>query len=172
MLPEDAFPNAREIGVVSDTHLPRFGRGLPEELLRGLQGVDLILHAGDLVTLAVLEPLRKIAPVVAVHGNMDGDEVRQALPARRIVVAGGCRIGLVHGDSGRGRTTPERALNSFTGVDAVVFGHSHAPLCEEHDGVLLFNPGSPTDKRTQRRFSYGVLNVDGALWGEIRWLGT
>jgi putative phosphoesterase len=158
------------VGVVSDTHWRGGGRAYPEVLLRGLQGVDLILHAGDLVTLAALEPLWLIAPVVAVAGNVDEMAVRAALPDRRVVQIGPYRVGLTHGHRGVGRNTPERALTTFEFVplDAVVFGHSHEPLCEERDGVLLFNPGSPTDRRFQPEFSFGILHAAERLWGEIR----
>ncbi len=165
---EDAWPEVRRIGVVSDTHWPRRARQYRPALLQGLEGVDLILHAGDLTILAALEPLREIAPVVAVCGNVDEMEVRAALPAQRIVRVGRYRIGLTHGHLGTARTTPERALRSFEpGLDAVVFGHSHAPLHELRDGVLLLNPGSPTDRRHEPRFSYGLLFAENVLRGEL-----
>lgn len=166
---EESFPHARRVGVVSDTHLRSTARPYPNALLQGLQGVDLILHAGDLTVLAALEPLQRIAPVIAVAGNVDEPAVRAALPERRLVRAGAYRIGLVHGDRGTGRTTVERALNAFSFVplDAIVFGHTHAPLCEEHNGILLFNPGSPTDRRLQAEFSFGILHLEDRLWGEV-----
>ncbi len=167
--PDDAWPRARVLGVVSDTHLGYGRRGYPDALLRGLQRVDLILHAGDLVTLAALPPLEAIAPVVAVCGNVDELPVRVVFPTHRVVRAGAYRVGLVHGHQGIGRTTPERAFGAFTGVDAVVFGHSHTPLCEVRDGVLLLNPGSPTDRRREPRFSYALLHVANRLWGEVRY---
>lgn len=150
------------IGVVSDTHIPSRARRIPPRVIAGLRGVDLILHAGDLTELSVLAELRAIAPVEAVVGNVDSLEVMEALPRTRILDVDGRRIGLVHGD-GPGPSTPARVLRAFAGipVDAIVFGHSHAPLCEHRDGLLLFNPGSPTDKRRQPRASYGLLRVEG-----------
>ncbi|MHB9091726.1 MAG: metallophosphoesterase family protein, partial [Chloroflexota bacterium] len=94
--------------MVSDTHISVRARHLPAPLLAALRGVDLILHAGDLVALSVLDELATVAPVEAVHGNVDGWEVINALPRTRIVQAGGKRIGLVHGD-GAGSSTLLRA---------------------------------------------------------------
>jgi putative phosphoesterase len=156
------------IGVISDTHIPSRARAIPPAALAALAGSDLILHAGDLTRLAVLEPLRAIAPVLAVYGNVDPWEVAHRLPRRVLVLAGRWRIGLVHGNEGEQRTTPERARAAFEAVDAVVFGHSHQPLCEPHDGVLLFNPGSLTDRRRSPYCACGRLRVTAAgIEGEI-----
>lgn len=159
------------VGVVSDTHIPSRGRRLPPALLAGLRGADLILHAGDLTILAVLDELRRIAPVEAVYGNVDAPEVVATLPRTRVVTAGGKRIGLVHGD-GPGASTLARARRAFLGLplDAIVFGHSHAPYCEWEGNTLLFNPGSPTDKRRQPRPSFGLLHVTVEVEGEVVYL--
>jgi putative phosphoesterase len=158
------------IALISDTHLPRFGRALPRALLDGLATarVDLILHAGDWTAPWVPALLEAIAPLEAVAGNNDGPELIERFGRRRIVAAEGARLGLVHGDLGSGRTTPERAVAAFgpAEVDAVLFGHSHIPLVERlADGRLLVNPGSPTDKRRQPRFSWALLVVSA---GEVR----
>lgn len=163
------------IGVVSDTHVPRRARRLPPQLLKGLEQakVDYILHAGDLVDMAVLDELSAIAPVSAVAGNMDGWETSFRLPRQRTATVGGVSIGLAHGDQGHGPDTPTRAFSLFagTGVAAVVFGHSHIPWCEYREGILLFNPGSPTDPRRQPNPSYGLIHVEGgpapSLTGQI-----
>jgi putative phosphoesterase len=157
------------IGVLADTHMPSRGRDLPYPVAGVMRTVDLILHAGDLTTLDVLERLRRLGPpVLAVHGNVDMPDVARLLPERRIVEVGPWRIGIIHGDSGVRGTTPERARRAFTDVDCVIFGHSHQPLNERLDGVLLFNPGSPTDRRTAPTFSYGILRVtDEGITGEI-----
>ena len=159
------------VGVVSDTHLPRFGRSLPPALLDGLRGVDLILHAGDLTELFVLDELAQIAPVEAVYGNVDSLSVLLALPAKRVIEVAGVRVGLVHGH-GQGSTTLQRAQRAFSGtsVAAIVFGHSHAPYCQRLGEVLLFNPGSPTDKRREARPSFGVLRVEEKIEGAIHYL--
>lgn len=161
------------IGVLSDTHIPARASTLPGRVIEAFRGVDLILHAGDITTLAVLQRLSTLAPIEAVHGNVDPPEVSSVLPRTRIVALdNGKRIGLVHGNSGPGVSTLERARRTFEGqrVDVIVFGHSHTPYCEWHDGVLLFNPGSPTDKRRMKRASYGLLRVDETITGEIVYL--
>ncbi|MBO8128902.1 MAG: metallophosphoesterase family protein [Peptococcaceae bacterium] len=155
------------IGLVSDTHIPRRAKELPGVLLQGLQGVDLILHAGDLVDGTVLQTLGAIAPVVAVAGNMDPPDLRKQLGTVRLLTVNKCQIGLIHGDGTHG-TTKSRALTAFPAADCIVFGHSHQPLVERHGSVLLVNPGSPTDRRLSPKFSYGLLYVnEGKAHAEI-----
>lgn len=149
------------IGVVSDTHIPARGRVLPKALIEGLLGVDLIIHAGDLLKDYVLYELEEIAPVEAVTGNNDDEYIRNMLPNKKIIEVGSFRIGITHG-CGRGDTTLNRVMSKFESdsVDCVVFGHSHIPFNERIDGILYVNPGSPTDKRTQEHYSYGIIKVD------------
>ena len=149
--------------------MPAKASQLPETLKLGLQRADIILHAGDWTSLDVLAQLSGYAPVYGIAGNNDGPEVVARFGYSRIVECGGKRIGLVHGH-GRSGTTERRAMDAFKGqkVDAIVFGHSHVPLCREHNGILMFNPGSPTDKRRQPSYSYGVLQLSGGrLQGKI-----
>ncbi|HEX6922407.1 MAG TPA: metallophosphoesterase family protein [Bacillales bacterium] len=154
-----------KIGVVSDTHMPGHAKELPEVLKEGLQDVDLILHAGDWQTLDVYEQFRAIAPIEGVAGNVDGNEVISHFGQKKLLELEGYRIGIVHGHLGKGKTTPDRARRTFEkeDVDLVIFGHSHIPFDEEIEGVRLFNPGSPTDKRRQPKFSYGLLTLDNEL---------
>lgn len=147
-----------KIGVVSDTHLFDSSR-LPQELLQGLQGVDLILHAGDLVVEEVLDALKQIAPVEAVAGNNEDWHLYAKLGSHKVITIGQWRIGLTHGHDGRGATTLKRALSNFTDVHCVVFGHSHIPFNERIDGVLAFNPGSAVQPRRQPKRSFGYLYV-------------
>lgn len=156
------------IGVLSDTHVPARAPALPREVLQGLAGVDLILHAGDLVDREILNVLREVAPVEAVAGNMDPGDLVRELGRKKVLTYGGFRIGLVHGD-GRGAAGPSRAAATFAGteVDCVVFGHTHEPYCARQDGILLFNPGSPTDKRWEESYSYGILRLGEQVRGEI-----
>ncbi len=153
------------IGVVSDTHLPKFGRELPKALVRGLlkAGVETIVHCGDITEAFALELFEAIAPVVAVAGNNDGKALHEKLGEKKILDAGDVRIGIVHGHAGKGRTTPDRAFNAFADedVDAVLFGHSHIPHKSRRENVLLFNPGSPTDKRLNPTYTYGIVRVSG-----------
>ena len=149
------------IAVISDTHLPRGNRTLPPACVERLRGADLILHAGDFVTAAVLADLRALGPPVeAVHGNVDDAEVRMLLPSARMVRVGGARIAMTH-DGGPAAGRLQRLRERFRDVDAVVFGHSHIPL-HEHDetsGLQIFNPGSPTDRRRQPVHTMGVARV-------------
>ena len=122
--------------------------------------------------LSVIDELETIAPVVAVQGNVEQEEVVLKLPIKREVVVGHCRIGIVHilGDS---KTHAKVARQEFPDARVVVFGHSHIPYNQEHDGQLLFNPGSATDRRRQPRCSIGLLYVDDeekSVRGEIIWL--
>lgn len=160
------------VGVVSDTHVPVRARFLPGEVFRGLDGVDLILHAGDIMDESVIYDLSAVAPVEAVAGNCDRWPLRDRLGLQKTVEVGGVRIGLTHGHLGAGGTTTERARSIFAGqgVACVVFGHSHSPFNEVMEGVLLFNPGSPTDRRSEPLPSYGILTIDpdtGSVVGRV-----
>lgn len=150
-----------KIGVVSDTHMPGHAKQLPKTLREGIAGVDLIIHAGDWQTLDVYRQFREIAPVEGVTGNVDGAEILKQFRYKKLLELAGFRIGVVHGHIGHGKTTPERARGIFENedVDLIIFGHSHIPFDGEVDGIRLFNPGSPTDKRRQPRFSYGILEL-------------
>jgi putative phosphoesterase len=134
------------IAVVSDTHLPRGRRRLPDECVRRLAAADLILHGGDVTTAAVLTELGQLAPVGAVCGNADEHELASMLPSRHVVEAAGMRIGMVH-DAGARAGREERLIERFPGCHAVVYGHTHVPQLELHRGVWILNPGSPTERR-------------------------
>lgn len=162
----------QRIGVLSDTHIPARARCLPPELFRRLQGVDLILHAGDLVDESVLRDLETVAPVEAVAGNMDPPHLHERLGRRKLLQCGALQIGLIHGD-GWHRTTLQRVEEAFAGLSpaAIVFGHSHQPLCRCSGAALLFNPGSCVDPRQARRPSYGLLHLSASgITGEIIYL--
>jgi putative phosphoesterase len=157
------------IAVISDTHLPRGSRRLPDACAERIAGADLLLHAGDVATVAVLRELEAIGPpVVAVHGNVDSAELRRLLPAERVVEAAGARIGMLH-DAGPRQGRLERMRRRFEGrADAVVFGHSHIPLHEGDAGFQIFNPGSPTERRRAPSHTMGLARVrDGRLEFEL-----
>jgi putative phosphoesterase len=151
--------------VLADTHLRtamgdgrRPGRPIPEALWKALADADAILHAGDLLDAGVLRMLRQQAPVYAVLGNNDRSLVG-VLPATLVVDIAGVRIGIVH-DSGPRMGRAARLRRRFPDAEVVVFGHSHAPVDEEGlDGQLLFNPGSPTQRRAQPVCTYGELRL-------------
>jgi putative phosphoesterase len=152
------------LAIISDTHLPRGARRLPDACLERLRAADRIVHAGDLVALSVLEELRALGPPVdAIYGNVDEPAVRAALPAARMVVVDGRRIAVVH-DSGPREGRLMRLRRRFTDADAVVFGHSHLPLHERDDplGFQIFNPGSPTDRRRAPVHTMGEAIADEA----------
>lgn len=146
------------VGVISDTHIPQF-RGLPEAVWTHFAGVKLIIHAGDLSRLSVLDELETIAPVVAVQGNIEEEEVVRTLPLKRELIVGGCRIGVVH-ILGNARNRVQVARQEFPTARCVIFGHSHIPYNQEYQGQLLFNPGSATDRRSQPVCSLGLLSID------------
>jgi uncharacterized protein len=150
--------------VLSDTHAPRRWRTCPPRVAEQLRGAELILHAGDVCTAAVLDELAQYAPVVAVAGNNDGPDVSAwgAAPTAELDVAG-LRVAMVH-DSGQAANRLARMRRAFPAADLVVFGHSHIPLDASGYGLRIFNPGSPTDRRRQPAGTLGVLRIeDGCL---------
>ena len=146
------------VGVVADTHCPEFLDKLPARLFEVLEGVDLVLHAGDINSEETLAALGRLAPVEAVRGDHDGS--LENLPASREVTVEGKRIVLVHGQRSRwleepntllwtlslGYFRPHRGLpralrRRFPSADAIVYGHTHRARAETIGGALLFNPG-------------------------------
>jgi putative phosphoesterase len=153
------------IAVISDTHMPKGGRRLPDACVERLRAADLILHAGDVTTTQVLDMIEAIGPpVLAVQGNCDEYALVKRLPHDRVVEAGGARIAMVH-DGGRADGRLERLRGAYPDADVVVFGHSHLPLHEQApDGFQIFNPGSPTERRRAPQHTMGEATVaDGRL---------
>ena len=149
------------VAVVSDTHLPRGNRRLPDACVERLKAAEAILHAGDFMALSVLHELQALGPPVhAVRGNVDSHELIVRLPLQRTVQLGDVRIGMVH-DAGPKDGRLQRMRRRFPDAHAAVFGHSHIPLHEEHDGFQIFNPGSPTERRRQPRHTMGLARIDG-----------
>jgi uncharacterized protein len=146
------------IGVVADTHCPEFMERLPDRVFEALAGVDLILHAGDINTVATLDRLRTIAPVQAVRGDHDGELAM--LPDHLELDVEGRRVVLVHGNRSRWIEEPQTLLwtlslgyyrphgrlagalrRKFPTADVIVFGHTHRGLIDRSGGPLVFNPG-------------------------------
>ncbi len=146
--------------VLSDTHIRRGGaRRLSDSAYAHLERADLVLHAGDVVVADVLDELRGFAPVHAVLGNND-HELAGLLPETRLEEVAGVRVAMVH-DSGPAAGRPGRLRRLFPDAGVVVFGHSHIPWnAEGIDGQLLFNPGSPTDRRAQPHHTVGTLGLE------------
>ncbi len=151
-----------DIAIISDTHLPRGARALPDACVERLTRADLIIHAGDFMRLSVLRDLQALGPrVVAVHGNVDDSDVRAALPETELVWAEQARIGVIH-DAGPSTGRLERMRRRFPDADGVIFGHSHIPLHERGvDGFQIFNPGSPTERRRSPHHTMGLARVSG-----------
>lgn len=157
------------IVVLSDTHIPEKAKSIPEEILPELKTADIIIHAGDLVALNVLEQLRRISPrVYAVYGNMDPYEVRKELPEKEVIKVGKYKLGLMHG-YGAPNNLIEVMQKAFKDedVDIIIFGHSHAPFNEKRGKILFFNPGSITDKIFSAYNSYGILEINDKIEARI-----
>ncbi|MGH3089858.1 MAG: metallophosphoesterase family protein [Rubrobacteraceae bacterium] len=150
------------MAVVADTHIPRRAKALPEELFARFERADLILHAGDLMDLALLDELASYAPAYAVRGNLDPPDER--LPETVEFEFGGVKLAMVH-DSGPKKGRRNRMKRLFPNARVVVFGHSHIPFLEDDGELLLLNPGSPTDKRRQPEFTFALLRIER---GEVR----
>jgi putative phosphoesterase len=146
--------------VIADTHVPRRARALPEGLAPHLGRADLVLHAGDLMDPALLDELAAYAPVKAVRGNLDPP----GLPETLEFEFGGARVAMIH-DSGRRQGRRTRLRRRFQDARVVIFGHSHIPFLEDACGLMLLNPGSPTDRRRQPHHTFALLHAEG---GEVR----
>jgi uncharacterized protein len=157
-----------EIAIISDTHLPKGIRRLPQACVEHLVGADLVIHAGDLIRLSVLRELQSYTKLIAVHGNVDDYDVRAELPATAELDAEGTRVAVIH-DAGPADGRLERLRHRFPNAGAVVFGHSHQPLHEiAPDGFQIFNPGSPTERRRAPHHSMGLAHASsGSLTFEL-----
>ncbi len=151
--------------VLADTHIPRRAKGLPDGLVSRLESADLILHAGDLLVEDVLYELEHYAPVRAVKGNVDGWDVR--LPETLEFDVGDVSVAMIH-DAGPKKGRRRRMRRRFPGAKIVVFGHSHIPWLEDEDGLMLLNPGSPTDRRRAPDHTFALLHVEaGGIRAEV-----
>lgn len=161
------------VAIISDTHLPKGRRQLPDRCLELLAGAEAIVHAGDISTLAVLLELEAIGPPLhAVHGNVDEAEVRQLLPAELLLDLGGHAVAVTH-DAGPSAGRLRRLALRFPTAELVIFGHSHLPLHESSAALQIFNPGSPTERRRAPQRSMGLLHVEpDGLRLEHVWLGV
>ena len=147
--------------MVSDTHMPRGARRLPDACLRELERADLILHAGDFTAAGVLEDLRAFARVEGVHGNMDDGELRALLPSRRVVEVAGHRIGMVH-DPGPRAGREARLAALFPDCKLLIYGHTHLPELVRRGSMQILNPGSPTERRRAPAHTMATITVSEA----------
>lgn len=157
-----------KVAVIADTHTHGMTRTVPFSAWPFLETCDHILHAGDVVDPALLDEMKSLAPVTVVMGNCDGMDVRDWGAEDEVTIElGGIRIGMIH-DSGLSDGRRARMRARFPDARVVVFGHSHLPVNDDTDGLLLFNPGSPTWKRKAPFPSMGLLWIEnGDVEGEI-----
>lgn len=157
-----------KIGVLSDTHIPVSVDDLPKKVYDMLKECDMIVHAGDIVSMSLIKKLEKIAETVAVSGNMDPADVRKYLPEKKIFTAEGKKIGVFHGTGAASKILDTMSKAFGEKLDVIIFGHSHNPYNEEKGGTLYFNPGSPTDSIFAPYRSIGMIEIEnGEIKGEI-----
>ena len=157
-----------KIGVISDTHLLQPDPALTELMSGPFQEAEIILHAGDITELGVLESFGG-KEILAVCGNMDSLALRRELPPKRTFQAGNCKIGIIHGWGGP-QGIEDRIRREFGQLDCIVFGHTHHPAQVWREGVLFFNPGAFTEGRHGARRSVGLLEVGETISGQIIYL--
>jgi len=154
-----------KIGVLSDTHLSRVTKEFKEIYEMYLSDKDMILHAGDVVSTALIEFLGK-KKFHGVYGNMDPLEVREMLPDKKVIELGPYKLGIIHG-WGSPAGLEDRILPEFQDVDVIVYGHSHRAVNYIREGVLFFNPGAATGFTSSGVNSIGVLELDDTIQGKI-----
>jgi uncharacterized protein len=157
-----------KVAILADTHAPRRWKSCPPRVAEHLAGADVILHAGDVCVPSVLDELAGYAPVHVVLGNNDGPDVAAwGAPETLEVTLAGLRVAMIH-DSGPADGRTARMRRRFPDADLVVFGHSHIPMDRTGDGVRIFNPGSPTDRRRQPHGTMGLLRIEHGQIAEAR----
>jgi hypothetical protein len=151
------------LGVISDTHCSEVTDTIQLVADRYFTDVDLVIHAGDIVDARVLEIFSE-KDVCAVAGNMDLQSVRMKYPQKQVLEIGGFRIGIIHGWGGA-FGIEEKLVREFNAIDCLIYGHTHQAVHYEKDGVVYFNPGSPTAGRFNNRRTVGIIDIDdgGAL---------
>ena len=163
MIPHDVanIKASKTVGLISDTHVPARAPRIPKMVFKIFENVDFIVHAGDLVQLDVIDELEQLAPVLAVHGNMDGPDVSGALPKLNTLKIYGWKIGVMHDPNtlfGRGKM---REIAKQNGFNAFVYGHTHNASIKWEGQLLYVNPGSPTNPMASfiNKPSVGLLKV-------------
>jgi hypothetical protein len=154
--------------ILADTHVPSRARSLPDPLWAAIDVADVVLHAGDWTSAALVTEVAARARLVGCWGNNDGDDVRALLPEVARVTLGGVRVAVVH-ETGAAAGRERRMAKAFPDVDLLVFGHSHIPWdSRAPGGPRLLNPGSPTDKRRQPVATWVEASFEGGEV-EIAW---
>lgn len=154
-----------KIVVLSDTHIPERALDLPPKLYADLKSADIIVHAGDIASLDFYKQLKKkFAQLKAVQGNMDEPALKKVLPQKELIKVEKVSLGLIHG-RGSPSGLMDLAAQEFAKEkpNIIVFGHSHQALTTEKNGILFFNPGSPTDKVFSVRNTYGIIMINDSI---------
>ena len=136
---------SKTVGLIADTHVPARANCIPKKVFQIFENVNFIVHAGDLVQLDVIDDLEQMAPVLAVHGNMDGPEVTAALPKVNALKIYGWKIGVMHDPKTLFGSGKMREIAKENGFDVLVYGHTHNASIKWEGHVLYVNPGSPTN---------------------------
>jgi len=147
------------LGIISDTHIPSRAKFVPARVIELFEGVDRILHAGDILERSVLDELSAVAPVDAVLGNMDPAGTLGGIPAELVLEMGGMKVGMIH-DSGPSDRRRAAMSKRFPDCRVVVFGHSHLPMIEDEGGLMLLNPGSACDPRMAKHPTVAFLDIE------------
>ena len=154
-----------KIGVISDTHLREADSRLIDIYHEYFSSVEMIIHAGDLVSTQVVDFL-SLKPLQVVQGNMDSRDIKERFPKKRIVEIGSFRLGLIHG-WGSPFGIEGRIRSEFDDVDVIIYGHSHRPANHVDKGVVFFNPGTATGLSLSGSNSIGILEIGDTIKGNI-----
>ena len=154
--------------LLADTHLPTRARDLPAQVWREVEAADLVVHAGDWVSVALLDRLEERSRrLLACWGNNDGAQLRERLPEVARATVEGVRIAVVH-ETGPRTGREARAELAHPDTDLLVFGHSHIPWdTTSPRGMRLLNPGSPTDRRRQPTCTYMTLSLQNGTVADV-----
>lgn len=163
MLARDAC--AMKLGVISDTHLEEVAPQLIHIYQDCFSDVDMIIHAGDVVSTAIVDFLGR-KPLHLVQGNMDSSEIKKRFPKKKVIDVQGFRLGLIHG-WGSPSGIEKRIRSEFDDIDAIVYGHSHMPAYHTERGVIFFNPGSAAGFSISGSHSIGILDISKEIRGSI-----
>ncbi|MGM0409753.1 MAG: metallophosphoesterase family protein [Bacillota bacterium] len=155
-----------KILVLSDTHLKNDISELPEEVIKEIHNSDYLLHAGDFKTLNFYKSLKDTINIKAVYGNMDRNNLKEVLNEKEIFEIKGYKIALIHGHQ-LNNISIDSLSYTFPDADLIIFGHTHKPFNEEIEGQIIFNPGSAVQKRLQKHFSYGIININKEITTKI-----
>ena len=154
------FEATKTVGLIADTHIPKRATSIPQRVFEFFQNVDFIIHAGDLVELSVIDDLEQFAPVLAVHGNMDSQEVHDALPLLDSLKIFDWKIGVMHDPEILYNSNKMEEIAKKEGFNAFVYGHTHSSRIKLEKEILYINPGSPTDPASfLNKPSIGLLKI-------------